>query len=96
MIEDVVLGHDQDVLAVDLDLGPGIRAEDHLIALLDGERNPGAGLLVEVAIAQGDDLALLGLVLGAFGQVDSRVGLGFRLGRLTMILSPSGLTFMSL
>ena len=74
--EDVLLGHDQVVDVVDLDLGAGVVGEDHRVALLHAEGQVLAGLLVEVAVADRDDLALLGLVLGGLGQVDAALGAG--------------------
>src|SRR5437868_258565 len=38
--EDVALAHDLDFLAVDLDVAATVAAEDHLVALDDGERSP--------------------------------------------------------
>src|SRR4051794_36959797 len=58
----VGLLHDQEILAFDLDLGAGPFAEQHPVARLDVEVDELAGL-VAAAWADGDNLALLGLLL---------------------------------
>src|SRR5687767_6060647 len=68
--EDVAFLHDQQVLAVELDLGAGPFAEQDLVARLDVERSDGA-VLAARAGADGDDLAFLGLLLGGVGDDDS-------------------------
>src|SRR6202035_277176 len=71
---DVAFLHDDQLLAVELDLGAGPLAEQHAVARLDVER-------VELAIvaagarADGDDLALLRLLLGGVGDDDAAGGL---------------------
>ncbi len=45
--QDVILGHDEDILAVEFDLGAGVGTEDDLVALLDRERDALAGVGVE-------------------------------------------------
>src|SRR3954451_19012360 len=71
---DVGFLHDQELLAVELDLGAGPLAEQHAVAGLDVEADELAGL-VAAARADGDDLALLGLLLGGVRNDDSALGL---------------------
>ena len=71
---DVGLLHDQEVLAVDLDLGARPLAEQHPVAGLDVDRNELAAL-VAAARADGDDLAFLRLLLGGVGDDDAALGL---------------------
>ena len=71
---DVGLLHDQELLAVDLDLGARPFAEQHAVADLDVDRDELAGL-VAAARADGDDLALRGLFLGGVGNDDAAGGL---------------------
>src|SRR5262245_61343572 len=73
---DVGLLHDQEVLAVDLDLGARPLAEQHLVAGLQVDRDQLAGL-VAAARANGDDLALRRLLLGGVGDDDAALGLLF-------------------
>ena len=62
--EHFVLAHDQVILAVDPDFLSRVLAEQDRVAVLDVERNALA-VLVGLAGADGDDLALLRLFLGA-------------------------------
>src|SRR3712207_4261654 len=71
---DVGLLHDEEVLAVDADLGAGPLAEQDAVADLDVERLDLA-VLVARAGADGDDLALLRLLLGGVGDDDAALGL---------------------
>src|ERR1700719_799705 len=73
---DVGLLHDQELLAVELDLGAGPFAEQHAVADLDVDRDQLAGL---VAAARADcrDFALRGLFLGGVGNDDAALGLLF-------------------
>ena len=71
---DVGFLHDQKVLAVDLDLGAGPFAEQHPVARLEFERHELAAF-VAGAGADGDDLALLRLLLGGVGNDDAALGL---------------------
>src|ERR671938_127428 len=75
---DVGLLHDQEILVVDPDLGAGPLAEQHLVAGLDVERVDLAALVAR-ARADGDDLALLGLLLGRVRDDDAA-------GRLLLLL----------
>src|ERR1044071_3803119 len=68
--EDVAFLHDQQVLAVEAALGAGPFAEQDLVAGLDVERRDRA-VLAARAGAGGDDLALLGLLLGGVGDGDA-------------------------
>src|SRR4029077_14141928 len=60
--EDVFLTQDEVLLAIDLDLGSRILAEQDTVARLDVEGDDLA-FLVELSPADCDDLALLGLLL---------------------------------
>src|SRR5215217_2745687 len=66
--EHVGLAQNQQVLAVDLDLGAAVLAVEDLVALRDVERHALLAVLVPLAIAHRDDLALLGLLLGCVGE----------------------------
>ena len=70
---DVGLLHDEELLAVELDLGAGPLAEQDAVAGLDVERLNLAAL-VAGAGADGDDLALLRLFLGGVGNDDAALG----------------------
>src|SRR5438046_9144217 len=61
--EDVLLAQDQVLFVVELHLGAGVLPEEDLVAGLDVERALLA-LIGHLAVADGDDLALLGLFLG--------------------------------
>src|SRR6266566_192581 len=67
---DVALLHDQELFAVDLDLGARPFAEQHAVADLDVDRDQLAGL-VAAAGANGRNLALGGLLLGGVGNDDA-------------------------
>src|SRR5882724_8793933 len=60
--------------AVDLDLRPGILAEQNGLADLDVERRQLA-VVVDLALADGDHLTLLRLLLGGIGDDDAALGL---------------------
>src|SRR5690242_14916521 len=60
--EDVLLAHDEVFLAVDFDLRAGVLAEQDLVADLDVERCDLA-VVVHLALADGDHLSLLRLLL---------------------------------
>src|SRR5664279_4303034 len=66
--EDFFLTHDQEVFAVNLDLGAGILAEQNAVARLHVERESFA-LVVALATADGDNFAFLRLVLCAVGDL---------------------------
>src|SRR5688500_71501 len=74
--EDVVLGHDHEFFAVELDFGAGVAGEDDLVALLDVDGGAFAGFEA-FAFADAEDLAALGLFLGGVGEDDAGLGLGF-------------------
>ncbi len=67
---DVGLLHDQELLAVDLDLGPRPLAEQNAVADLDIDGDELAGLVTATG-ADGDDLALRGLYLGGVWNDDA-------------------------
>src|SRR5438105_6560177 len=71
---DVGLLHDQELLAVELDLGARPLAEQHAVAGLDVDRNELAGL-VAAAGADGNHFAFLRLLLGGVGVDDAALGL---------------------
>src|SRR3954469_24611796 len=73
---DVRLLHDQQLVAVELDLGAGPLAEQHAVTDLDAHRRQLA-LLAAGARADGQDLALHWLLLG--GVRDDQPALGLRL-----------------
>src|SRR5215831_8856553 len=74
--EDVVLAQNQVVDAVDLDLVAAVLAEQHAVALLDGQRAE-LPLVVRLAVADGDHLGLGRLLLGGVGDDDPPLGLLF-------------------
>src|SRR6266702_2688977 len=71
--QDFVLAEDQDILTIDLDLGPGVLSEQDLVAHLDVQGDLGA-VFENLAVAHGQDLALLGLLLGGVGNDDPSLG----------------------
>src|SRR6266849_10101596 len=73
---DVALLHDQEVLAVELDLGARPLAEQHAVADLEVDRDQLAGF-VTPARADRRDFALRGLFLGAVGNDDAALGFFF-------------------
>src|SRR6478752_5977570 len=73
---DVGLLHDQEILAVDLDLGAGPFAEQHAVANLEVDRNQLAGLVTATRTDR-YDLALRGLFLGSVGNDDAASGFVF-------------------
>ena len=70
MREDEVLAHDQVFVALQLDLLPGVLAEQNQVAGLDVERIALA-VFVDLPGAHSDDLALLRLFLGCIRNDDS-------------------------
>ena len=68
--EDFFLSHDQKLLAVDLDFGAGILAEQHTVASLHIQREDLA-FIVRLALSDGDDFAFVGLFFGAIRNDDS-------------------------
>src|SRR5215468_40910 len=74
----VGLLHDQELLAVELDLGARPLAEQHAVTGLDPHRDQFA-VLVATAGADGDDLALLRFLFGAVGNDDAALGFFLRL-----------------
>src|SRR5208337_991244 len=67
------LAHDQEVFAVNLDLGAGVLAKQDAVAFLHIERE-GFTFVVGLAPAHRDHFALLRLVLGAVRDNDSATG----------------------
>src|SRR5438876_4490495 len=73
---DVGLLHDQEFLAVELDLGARPFAEQHAVAYPEVDRDQLAGL-VAAARADGGDFALRGLFLGGIRNDDAALGFFF-------------------
>src|SRR5580704_6368366 len=73
---DVAFLHDQQFLAVELDLGTGPFAEQHAVADLEVDRDQLAGF-IPAARTYRRDFALRGLFLGAVGNDDATLGLFF-------------------
>src|SRR4029079_11096781 len=71
--EDVLLAHDEELVPIDLELGAGVLRVEDLVPLLDVDRDPLA-IVVEGAGADGQDGALLGLLLGGVRQDDAALG----------------------
>src|SRR5215213_8231017 len=71
---DVAFLHDQELVAVELDLGAGPLAEQHPVADLDAHRRQLA-LVAAGARADGQDLALHRLLLGGVGDDQPALGL---------------------
>src|SRR6476659_5603650 len=67
--EDVLLAHDQQLIAVDLELVPGVLGVEDLVALLDVDRLALA-VVEDPAWTDREDRALLGLLLGGVRQDD--------------------------
>src|SRR5258708_2194918 len=67
---DVALLHDQQFLAVELDLGAGPLAEQHAVANLEVDRDQLAGFVAATG-ADGGDFALRGLFLGTVRNDDA-------------------------
>src|SRR6185312_4715573 len=79
--EDVAGGQDQVLLAVVLDLGAAVLRVDDDVADGDIERNAVA-VVVDAAGADGENLALLELLLGGVRDDDAGSRGGLRLARL--------------
>src|SRR5512140_1267221 len=71
---DVFLAHHEELVAVDLDGGARVLAEEHLVADLEVDRGELA-VLVLLAGAHGEDFALVGFLGGGVGDDDARGGL---------------------
>src|SRR5215475_9108749 len=78
---DVGLLHDQEFLAVELDLGARPFAEQHAVTDLDVDRDQLAGL-VAAAGTHGNNFALRRLFLGGIGDDDAALGLLFGVNAL--------------
>src|SRR5213596_2299284 len=79
--EDVLLAHDEVLLAVDLDLRSGVLHEQDLVADLDVEGRQLA-VVVHLALADRDHLALLRLLLGGIRDDDAAHGCSRGCGKL--------------
>src|SRR3954465_1412007 len=71
--EDVLLADDEQLVVLDLELGPGVLAVEDLVAGLDVHRLALA-VIEDPAWADGEDRALLGLLLRGVRQHDSALG----------------------
>src|SRR3546814_7742936 len=72
--EDVALLHDEQILAVDLDLGPRPFAEENAVAGFHRRLNEPTGIIARTG-TDGDDFAFLRLFLGGVGDDDAARGL---------------------
>src|SRR5262245_54224394 len=79
--QDVLLADDQEVVALDLELGTGVLGVEDLVALLDVHRLT-LPVIEHLTGAGGDDRTLLGLLLGGVRQDDATLGDFLALGRL--------------
>ena len=91
--ENFVFAHDEVFLTIELDFLPGVLAEEDEVACLDVERDALA-VVLRLAVAGGDDLALLRLFLGESGMMIPPIFCSPSSMRETMMRSCSGLTFM--
>src|SRR4051794_5066768 len=78
---DITLLHNEELLAVDLDLGAGPLAEQDAVARLQVDRHQLAGLIARAG-ADGDHFALLRLLGGGVGYDDAAGRLGLALDAL--------------
>src|SRR5688500_18935028 len=78
---DVFLAHHEELIAFDLYGLAGILAEQHAVADLDVDRDQLA-VVVLLALADGDDLALVGFLGGGVGDDDATGGLTLFLNAL--------------
>ena len=85
--EHVGLAQDEQVLAFDRDLGAAVLGVEDLVALGHIKRDALA-VVVELAVADGEDLALLGLLLRGVGEDDAGSGRLLLLDRLDDQRSP--------
>src|SRR5579871_110302 len=67
--------HDDEIFAVNLDLGAGVLTEQDAVALFDSQRE-GLAIFVDAALADGNDFALLWLVFSGVRDDDSATGSG--------------------
>src|SRR3954451_2247746 len=79
--EDVGLAQDEEILAFDGDLGAAVLGVQDLVTLGHVERDTLA-VVVELAVADSEDLALLGLLLRGVGKNDAGSGGRFLLDGL--------------
>ena len=82
------------LLVVDLDLGAGVLADEDPVALLDVQRKLLA-VVVDLALADGDDLGLLGFSLAVSGMMIPPFFVSVVSTRFTRIRSYSGRIFIS-
>src|SRR5213080_1034857 len=79
--EDVLLADDEEILLVHLELGARVLGIEDLLALFDVDMLA-LPVVEDAAGTDGQDLALLGLLLGGVGQDDATLGGLFARGRL--------------
>jgi hypothetical protein len=70
----VGLAEDEQVVAVHLDLRAAVLGVQDLVALGHVQRDALLAVLIPLAVADGKDLPLLGLLLGGVGEDDARGG----------------------
>jgi hypothetical protein len=75
--ENIVLAHDQELCAFDLDLYAAVLAEEDLVALFDVNRN-NRSVLTNLALADSDNTAALWTLLSGIWEDDSPAALLFR------------------
>src|ERR1700683_1986545 len=68
--EDVGLAQHEQILPLALYLGPAVLAVEDLVVFLHVQRDALA-VIVQLAVADSQDLSLLGLLLGGVGQDDA-------------------------
>ena len=88
--EDVRLAQHEQVVALDGHLGAAVFGVEDLVPLRDVERAATA-VLLDRAVADGDDLALLRLLFGRVGEDDAAGGRLLLLDRLDDQPVPEGL-----
>ena len=71
--QDFFFAHDDEIFAIDLDLGASVLAEQDAVAFFHSQREHFA-FVVRLALADGDDFAFLGFVLGRVGDDDATAG----------------------
>ena len=91
----VVTAEDQHVLAFDVDLGAAELAVHDLVADLHGNGNEVA-VLVELALAHGQNGTALGLFLRLRREEQTRSGVSSASSCLTITRSPRGFKFITL
>jgi len=84
--QDFVLAEDQDILTIDLDLGPGVLSEEDLVAHLDVQGDLGA-VLENLAVSDGQDSPSWGFSLAVSGMMIPPLAVSFSSMRRTTMRS---------